>query len=117
VSPERNSRLVNLRYLAPDPMFAARAANAIADAYVAQSLSFRAVASQESNTFLSLQLADQKQKLTASERALQAYADAHGVVSPAEAANNIAARDLADVSAELTRARSDRLAWSRCFRR
>ena len=115
VSPVRNSRLVNLRYLAPDPMFAARAANAIADAYVAQSLSFRAVASQESNTFLSLQLADQKQKLTASEQALRAYADAHGVVSPAEAANNIAARDLADVSAELTRARSDRLALEQVF--
>lgn len=115
ISPVRNSRLVDIQYVAPDPMFAARASNAVAEAYIAQSLSFRAVASEDATALLSGQLANQKQKLTASEQALQTYRETHGAVSATDAARDDLARRLADVGAELTRARADRLAVEQVY--
>lgn len=109
VTPIRNSRLVNIRYQSPDPAFAARAADALAEAYIAQGLSFRALASKDANQFLSDQLAEQKASLDASERALQAYKEKHGAVALTDPQNNITVRKLSDISAELTRARNERL--------
>jgi len=115
VTPIRNSRLVNIRYLAADPVFAARAANALAEAYVAQGLSFRALASPDASVFLSLQVADQKQKLADSEQALQVYKEKYGAPALRDPANNTAVRKLADLSAELTRARGERLAKEQVY--
>lgn len=115
VEPVRNSRLVNIYYRAADPVFAERAANAIAHAYIAQGLSFRALASQDANSFLSAQLTEQKQKLEDSEQALQAFKVQHGAVALTDPQNNITVRKLADISAELTRARSERLAKEQLF--
>lgn len=115
VVPVRNSRLVNLRYRSADPVFASRAANALAEAYIAQGLSFRALASQDANTFLSAQLEEQKTKLADSEQALQAYKEQHGAVALTDPQNNIVVRKLADTSAELTRARSERLHKEQLF--
>jgi capsular exopolysaccharide synthesis family protein len=109
VAPVRNSRLVNVRYRSADPVFASRAANALADAYIAQGLSFRALASQDANSFLSTQLEEQKRKLDDSEQALQTYKEQHGAIAMTDPMNNLVARKLADISAELTRARSERL--------
>ena len=109
VTPIRNSRLVNIRFQSPDPAYAARAADALADAYIAQGLSFRALASKDANQFLADQLSEQKTTLDASERALQEYKEKHGAVSLTDPQNNIIVRKLSDISAELTRARNQRL--------
>lgn len=109
VVPVRNSRLVNIRYRSADPAFASRAANALAEAYIKQGLAFRALASKESNSFLADQLAQQKQALDQSERALQEYKVRNGAVALTDPQNNIIARKLSDVSAEVTRARNARL--------
>ena len=110
VVPVRNSRLVKVFYRSPDPVLAAKAANALADAYIAQGQSFRALASEDANSFLSTQLAEQKQKLDDSEQALQAYKVRHGAVALTDPQNNIIVKKLSDISAELTRAKSERLA-------
>ena len=109
VVPVRNSRLVNIRYRSADPAFATRAANALAEAYIKQGLSFRALASKDANAFLADQLAQQKKLLDDSERVLQEYKVKHGAVALTDPQNNIIGRKLADVSAELTRARNTRL--------
>lgn len=109
ITPVRNSRLVNVSYVSADPAFAARAANALAEAYIQQGLSYRALASQDANSFLSTQLAEQKQKLDESERALQAYKEKFGAVALTDPQNNIIAKRLADISAEVTRAKNERL--------
>ena len=80
----RNSRLVNIRYQSPDPAFTARAADALAQAYIAQGLSFRALASRDANQFLSDQLNEQRTRLDDSERALQTYKEKHGAVALTE---------------------------------
>jgi succinoglycan biosynthesis transport protein ExoP len=109
VAPVRNSRLVSIKYRSADPAFAARAADALAAAYIQQGLSFRALASKDANAFLSDQLAEQKKSLEASERALQEYKERHGSVSLTDPQNNITVRRLSDINAELTRARNERL--------
>lgn len=115
IVPVRNSRLVDVHYRSPDPVFAAKAADALADAYIAQGLSFRALASQDANSFLSTQLSEQKQKLADSEQALQAFKVQHGAVAITDPQNNITVRKLAEISAELTRARSERLEKEQLF--
>jgi capsular exopolysaccharide synthesis family protein len=109
VAPVRNSRLVSIKYRSADPAFAARAADAQARAYIDQGLSSRALASKEANSFLEDRLAEQKKALNASERALQEYKERHGAVAMLDPATNIVARKLADISAELNRARSERV--------
>jgi capsular exopolysaccharide synthesis family protein len=115
VQPVRNSRLVDIRYRSVDPVFATKAANALAEAYIDQGLSNRMASSQEANTYLTSQLKEQKAKLDASERALQDYKEKFGAVALTDAANNPVVRKLADMSAELTRAKTDRLARQQVF--
>jgi capsular exopolysaccharide synthesis family protein len=115
VSPVKNSRLVSVRFLTADPVFAARATTALVEAYIAQGLGFRAVATANAHAVLATQLAEQKQKLEISERALQAYQAKHDAVALTDPANNTVVRKLADVGAELTRARGERLAKEQVF--
>ena len=110
IQPIRNSRLVDIRYRSVDPVFAAKAANALAEAYIDQGLSNRMASSQEANSYLTTQLREQKQKLDGSERALQEYKERYGAVALTDASNNPIVRKLADMSAELTRAKTERLA-------
>ena len=109
VTPVRNSRLVTIKFMSPDPAFAARAADGLANAYIAQGLSFRALASKDANAFLAEQLTEQKRALDASEQALQEYKVRFGAVALTDPQNNITVRKLSDISAELTKARNERL--------
>ena len=109
IVPVRNSRLVKVYYRSPDPVLASRAANRLSEAYIAQGLSYREIASKDANSFLSAQLEEQKQRLDESEQALQAYKVKNGAVALTDPQNNIIIRKLGDISAELTRARSERL--------
>lgn len=115
IVPVRNSRLVEVRYRSVDPVFAAKAANALADAYIAQGLSNRMASSQDANKYLSEQLKEQKAKLAESERNLQTYKEQHGAVALTDAPNNPIVRKLADMSAELTRAKTERLAKEQVY--
>ena len=109
VTPVRNSRLVSIKYRSPDPALAARSADALATAYIQQGLSLRAVASKDANAFLSEQLVEQQKTLDASERALQDYKVKYGAVALTDPQNNIIVQKLGDISAALTRARTERL--------
>jgi capsular exopolysaccharide synthesis family protein len=115
IQPVRNSRLVDIKYRSVDPVFAAKAANALAEAYIEQGLDNRMASSKDANTYLSGQLKEQKDKLDTSERALQAYKERYGAVALTDAANNPVVRKLADISAELTRAKTERLAKEQVY--
>ena len=115
VVPIRNSRLVEIRYRSVDPVFAARAANALAESYIDLGLSNRMASSEEANSYLTTQLKEQKDKLDASERALQEYKEKFGAVALTDAANNPVVQKLADISAELTRAKTERLAKEQVY--
>ena len=109
IDPVRNSRLVHVRYRSGDPVFAAKAANALAEAYIAQGLDTRMASSDVANKYLKEQLEEQKKKLADSEQALQRYKEQYGAVALTDTVNNPVVRKLADISAELTRAKTERL--------
>ena len=67
VIPVRNSRLVDLNYTSTDPQFAALAANAIAKAYIAQTLEYKFLSSKDASDWLGQQLTEQRKQVEASE--------------------------------------------------
>ena len=109
VAPVPFTRLVEIRFRSADPTFAARAADAMTDAFVAQGLQYRALTSQGARRLLADQISTQKQKLADSEQALQSFKKDHNIVDSVAPENTAAAQQLAEISAELTQARSDRL--------
>lgn len=109
IEPIRNSRLVDILYTSGDPSFAAQAANALAKAYISQSLELRFSESKEAATWLSEQLSEQRAALEASEAALQAYRERNGAVSVADSASNIVVQRLTDLNSALTKAKTERI--------
>lgn len=69
-----NSRVAALSFESPDPRLSAQVANGFADAYVAGNLERKFDTSAYARDYLSGQLAEQKQRLEDSERAMIAYA-------------------------------------------
>lgn len=76
----RDSRIVKLTYNSTDPTFSAQVANAYAGEFIQSNLQRKFDSSAYARTFLGEQLADAKNKLEQSERALNAYARSAGIV-------------------------------------
>jgi succinoglycan biosynthesis transport protein ExoP len=108
IVPIRNSRLVDVRIRSSDPAFAARAANALAKAYIQQNLEFKFLASKEASDWLAEQLSEQRKQVEASEQALQHYRERTDSVS-LEDHQNIVVQRLADLNSAVTRAKTERL--------
>ncbi|MBP6079375.1 MAG: polysaccharide biosynthesis tyrosine autokinase [Xanthomonadales bacterium] len=81
IEPVRDSRLVNILYDSPDPQFAARVANAVAESFIATNLERRFDASSYAKGYLEDRLAQLKQKLEDSERELVAFAQKEQILS------------------------------------
>lgn len=109
IEPVRNSSLVDILYTSTDPVFAAKAANAIARAYISQSLEYRFSENKETADWLGQQLTEQRKALEASEAALQAYRERNGAVSVADSASNIVVQRLSDLNTALTKAKTERI--------
>jgi succinoglycan biosynthesis transport protein ExoP len=108
VEAVRYSRLVDITYRSPDPVMAARIANALGEAYIKQSVDFTSTTTKEASDFLTQQLAEQRLKLEASEQALQAYRERTDSVS-LEDRQNVVVQRLADLNAAVTRANTARI--------
>ena len=81
ITPVRGSRLVRISYDSVDPRLAAQIVNSTMDGFIESNLEHRFQATAYARQFLDEHLADQKQKLEASERALVAYATAQHIVN------------------------------------
>jgi capsular exopolysaccharide synthesis family protein len=77
----RSSRLVTVGFESRSPELAARAANALARAYIAQTLEARAETATEASRWLARQVEDQRAKVAAAEVALQAVREKQGIVN------------------------------------
>jgi polysaccharide biosynthesis transport protein len=109
IVPVRNSRIVEIRYASTDPEFAAKAANAVAKAYIQQSMELKFNTSKEAADWFSERLAEQRKAVEASEAALQAFKEKNGAVTVADNASNIVIARLTDLNAALTKAKTDRI--------
>jgi polysaccharide biosynthesis transport protein len=109
ILPDRKSRIVEIRYTSTDPAFAAKAANAVAAAYIQTTMEFKLNTSKEAGDFLSERLAEQRKAVEASERALQEFKEKNGAVAMAEGTSAIAVQRLTDLNGALIKARTERI--------
>ena len=116
VEPLAGSRLVNVRIRAYDPGFAARAANALAELYIEQSLELGFTNSSEASQWLQERLREQQRKLDESERALQRFREREKLVD-AKPGRSLADGQLIAINDALVAARTERLARQTLFDR
>jgi polysaccharide biosynthesis transport protein len=112
VSLVRDSRLVNIGFRATDPVLSAHVANALARAYLQQSLVFRSRTSGEVSGWLEKQVGEMRKRVEESESALQRYRAEHGADALVtdrlgSEQQNIVVQKLAALQAAETKARTE----------
>lgn len=81
VEPVRNSRLVEVSILHPDPERAAELANSLVDLFIDQNLKERFLISQRATELIAGQLSELKEKVAGAQRKLQTYKEERGLVN------------------------------------
>lgn len=109
IEPVRNSRLVRVHFDSPDPAFSQRAANAIAEAYIASNLERRFDASSYAKDYLEDRLEELKLKLEDSERQLVAFAQQEQIVGTGDNTGSLSEQNLGALNAALSQARQERI--------
>jgi polysaccharide biosynthesis transport protein len=109
IEPVRNSRLVRVSYDSPDREFSTRAANAIAEAYMASNLEHGFEASAYAKSFLEDRLQELKLKLEDSERKLVDFAQKEQIVSAGGATGTLTEQNLGSINTALAKAKEDRI--------
>lgn len=119
VRPQRQSRLVELRYTSPDPALAQQVVNAWGTAFIQTTLDRRYEASSYARQFLEQRLAQLRQRIDTSERQLVDYARQQGIVNlpavsggngqPATGERSLMVEDLSALNTELAGATADRI--------
>ena len=87
VEPVRNTQLVQLSFRAASPEFAARAANAFAEAYIDMGVEDRYATAGKASTFLSSQIDKLKMEIQDKETQLQAFSRRSDIVTLDPGAN------------------------------
>lgn len=118
VEPTRLSRLVDIRFTSPDPVFSAKVANAWADNFIQTNLERKIQATSYGRNLLQQQLGQLKSRLDASQRQLVGYASAQRIINlPSQSGgdgkttseHSIVADDLAALNTVLSQAKADRI--------
>lgn len=108
VAPIKNTRFIEIRAEDPDPQAAAEKANALANAYVAETLDQKLTAARDALAWLTAHVTDVKQKVNESELALQRYKQEAGLAATTDR-DNPAVRKLADFNSAYVEAKAKRL--------
>lgn len=119
VSPVRGSRLVAVGYDNPDPIVAARIANAFAENFIQSNLDRKFQSSSYAREFLEERIAQTKERLESAERQLVAYAANQQIINvsePGEAGSDggstrsLTSSNLVALNSALATARAERIA-------
>lgn len=118
VSPIRGSRLVAVGYNHPDPVVAARIANAFAENFIQSNLDRKFESSRYAREFLEDRIAQTKARLEDAERQLVAYAanqqiiniETSGPQGEGGSGQSLTTSNLVALNAELATARAERVA-------
>jgi uncharacterized protein involved in exopolysaccharide biosynthesis/Mrp family chromosome partitioning ATPase len=105
IEPVRGSRLINISFSNPSAETATSVANAHARAFIEKTTEVKL----SGLNWLQTQMKEQKKKVEVSQRALYEYKKAHNIVS-FEDRQNIVSQKLMDLSTNLTKVKSERLA-------
>lgn len=109
VDPVRNSKLVVINFDSPSAQFSARAANALADGFIAAGLERRFGASSYAKTYLEDQLKLTKSRLEESERKLVLFAQQENLVDTGDKGQSLAVQNLTQLNAALATAQDQRI--------
>ena len=115
VAPVKKSRVVNVSVEAFRPDLAARLANAVAEAYIANNVEAAARANREGGEWLGGQIEAQRQKVEAAERALRQMKE-RGNASGADERRVVLQQRLTQLGAALTTLRTQRLEAESAYR-
>ena len=113
-----SSRIVQVSFSSPDAQLSARVANSFAEKYIEGNLARRFDMSSYARNFLRDQLAKTKERLEASERAMNAYARQAGLIEAGpttaseggQSTSTLTAASLVQANAALAEARNARIA-------
>lgn len=112
VRPVKNTSMVEIAYSSPDPVLAARIANAHAEAYIARGIELHSQASHSAERFLNQKLIELKQQLETSEVALNDYRRKKNIIpglTSLDGKDAVVVDRLADLSKDLTKAEVERI--------
>ncbi len=106
IVPVKDSRVAQIQVEDRDPKWSATLANAVADAYIAETLSVQNTTTQGASDWLEQQLADLEGKLEKSGKALFEFKKSHDIVATTwEDRQNIVTQRLVTINDALTRTR------------
>jgi capsular exopolysaccharide synthesis family protein len=107
IDPVKDSRLVRIHFISPDPRLSASVANAIAESFIQTNMDRRVDNSSYAREFLEDRLEQVRVKLEDSERALAQYAQREQIA----VGNNesLLSQDLEALNAALTQAKQERI--------
>ncbi|HSX95741.1 MAG TPA: polysaccharide biosynthesis tyrosine autokinase [Hydrogenophaga sp.] len=108
VEPIRNSRLVQIQVLNPDPQMAATIANAMSRAFIATNIERKLHSSIYARQYLEEQIRQTKAKLEESERVINAYAKKNEILNLGDK-GSAAIQTFVDFSTALAKAEQDRI--------
>jgi capsular exopolysaccharide synthesis family protein len=114
IDPVPGTRLVNLRFAAYDPALAAVAVNALAAAYIDQTLEYRFSTTSEASGWLSDRMKEEKRRVEEAERALQAYREREGLLNH-EDRQGLVDQKMSALTAAVVSARTERIAKETLF--
>lgn len=108
VDAVRMTQLVKVGFQAADNRLAAEVANETANSYIAADMDTRFAMTQQANVWLNSRLAELKQKLDASEKALQDYREKVGIANTKGLAQGGQTQQVSDLTQKLVEARVKR---------
>jgi len=110
VSPIRNSRLVDIKFQAKDPVLATRIVNALTTAYIDQNLETKLTAVQDAVKWLHSRIDEERKKVEKAEQALHRYKEKHSIVTDFSSdVEQVTAQKLAQLNAQVVEAESKRV--------
>jgi succinoglycan biosynthesis transport protein ExoP len=109
IEPVRNSRLVQIHYDSPDPAFSTKAANALAEGFMASNLEHGFEASAYAKSYLEDRLQELRLKLEDSERKLVAFAQKEQIISSGGESGTLTEQSLGSINTALSKAKEDRI--------
>ncbi|MBT3333623.1 MAG: polysaccharide biosynthesis tyrosine autokinase, partial [Rhodospirillaceae bacterium] len=101
------SRVLEISYVSPDPDFAAQAANALAEIYINETVLRKFAANARATDWLNQQVSELRQRLEASQNALEGHRRSMGFVD-VKGQSSILGQQLAQLNIDLARARGTR---------
>lgn len=104
VTPLRNSLVLSLQATSTDPTKAAKIANALADAYIADQIESKYDATRRANAWLEKRVEELRKASVASDKAAEEYRIANGLVG-GNSGGTVAGQQLSEVNSQVVMAR------------